>query len=149
MLWKLLEEIWELGFIGGLYLVAITATIILLVQVGWSIYRYVTDMAETEGNSYGDRRKLFCGRPREFISRPLPGSGLDQDELLDAFLISSLYVIIGFFAFSFWPLTLMYILVHGSLYLLRGSIRFKKRVNKALESKSDKNHDHGNKYKRR
>jgi len=66
----------------------------------------------------------------------------DLDEGISLYMLASLLYIIGCFVIIFiWPLVVIAIPIVVVLYSLRGFVRFKKKVNKALDLKTTEKED--------
>jgi len=137
----LLFEVWITGLVIGLKIVLAVFTIVVLVQIIWSACRYVTDMAVSE--DYEKRkRKLFFGNAIRSIPYDLPYSRIEADELGEGYEAFIVYAFFGVVGSAIWPAVVVYTAIHGSLFLARAALRFKKKVYKALENKADKDHKH-------
>jgi hypothetical protein len=104
--------------------------LILLAQLCWTAYRWVCDAGTVwEKNR---NRKVFCGKVK----------GMGEDEwglLLFLLFIAAVVVLI---AGAIWPLSVIATAIFTVMYLLRGSLRFKRDVDEALDSKAEKGHTH-------
>jgi len=151
------KQIWILGVNVTVYLVFYITIIILLIQMGWLAYRYVTDAAKKHDNAakkydkFRNRdRIIFCG---DFLANslpnPIPGSQTFSDDLGKFFGVVFIYFICGVVSALVWPLLLVCATGHGALFGLRAVLRFKKKINEALDSKAEKYHDHDDLYARK
>jgi hypothetical protein len=105
--------------------------LILVTQLGWMAYRWVSD-AKTEWAAERRNRMLFFGK----------AIFLDEDEVGPFFFLMVVLLVGCLLTGLVWPLTLTVILIATVLYLLRGGLRFKRNVNKVLGNKADKDHTH-------
>jgi len=154
LLTPIMYDFWILGMKSLIKLFAIVAVLIVLTQIVWLLYRYVTDASVLEKEKFRNRgrgrcdreRLVFCGDVSEHIPEPWPGSETRSDDVAQFLGALFLYFLMGIVAAVLWPLLLLYIVTHGSLFLARAVIRFKRKVNKALEAKANKDHDHDGRY---
>jgi len=141
MLKELLFDVYKNGAIIGLKMAAVVFVIIILIEIAWLAYRYVTDMSKSKDYEKCNR-KLFFGGADKLMSCKLPYSHVAEDELCDAFQALVVYTFFGGVASAIWPAVVVYSAIHGLLFLTRSMIRFKKKVYKALENKAYKDHKH-------
>jgi hypothetical protein len=141
-------ELWLSGVHVAVYVATSLAVLMIVVQIGWSMYRYVND-AEKEfiiNNHHGNNgrdRKIFLG---DFLYSHMPGKWpgsvirADEVPLFYGFVLG--YWFASIIGALIWPIVLVYGSVHGLLFGMRAAIRFKKKVHKALAKKADKGHTH-------
>ncbi len=66
----------------------------------------------------------------------------DSRYVIDVLGFSSVSVLLSCVNIMIWPITSFVLSIYISLLLIRNFVRFKKKINEALDQKADKNHTH-------
>lgn len=138
VLQQLVKELWNTGFHWALIATAIVGSVVLLLQIGWTFYRWVVD-ANTEWDEKTKDKKIFCGG----FNWPIKINCHETKPFIAAIILCCMvFAILS----SVWPIVIMAAVLcifgHGT----RGCLRFKRKVGRALDDKADKDHGHDDKY---
>lgn len=115
-----------MGILTG-SIVAVIVLISALIQIVYQGYYWVND----SWDNLLYNRQIFLDRFYD--------TGYELDDFWLFHLISLLLALVAGLA---WPLFWVSIFVTGSMFLLRTTVRFKKKVNTAFDTKADKDHNH-------
>ena len=118
-----------IGIIICIGIVIISLLVFLIAQTIKSCYEYIND----------GKNELVFG---DFLIKNMSFIFWNKNNIGDAIGVSIVSALVGCLACAAWPLLILV----GSGYLclrsMRGAVRFKKTVNKALDKKSNINHNH-------
>jgi len=111
------------------------------IQLCWMFYRWVSD-AKTEWSDENKQRKLIFGD----VTVPIIDFSLAKDEVTVFYVVICVSSFVCLLASLVWPVAVIAIACILVGLALRGTLRFKRSVSKALGGKADKDHNHDDVY---
>jgi len=140
MLFQLCKEIWLTGMFSIFKLTAVIVGFVVVAQLSWMFYRWVTD-ADTEWPEEKRGNLYFFGKK---MTRSL---GINFGSEFAA-AVGGLAIAMLLFG-VLWPLVIFVGTVLSAGFGMRGMIRFKRRVTRALDKKADADHNHDDRYNKK
>jgi len=140
MLYQLFVEIWKVGMFSIFKLCGTIITLVILTQLCWMFYRWVTD-AETEWPKEKQGKIFFFGKKMAL------GLGVNTGTEFTAVVGGT--IVLSIALGILWPIAVVAGVIFGTGFGIRGAFRFKRKITKALEAKANVDHSHDGRYEKK
>ena len=141
---SLSHEFYLLGRYWFLVLTMSAFGFLVFIQLCWLFYRWISD-AKTEWSDENKRHTLVFGD----VTVPIIDFSVAKDEVTVFYVVICVSAFVCLLASLVWPVAVIAIACMLVGLALRGTLRFKRSVSKALGGKADKGHNHDDTYDRK